>query len=354
MDNLQETTTQGQPERIPFGVVQHNLANIRPMSSEIGHLWSSYMAENMSVTMLKHMVAKSKDPDIHNVLQRALDISSQRVKSMEDIFNSIQHPIPAGFGEKDVDSNAPELFSEVFSLRYTRLMTKFILFNYSLAFSESSRIDFRKFFSECIDTSKEVVEIANDVLLAKGLYVKSPYITIPDQVEFVHDKSYYGSFFGDVRPLNAIEISNIFSVMEFKMAVRALKLGFAQVIKSDKLRKHLTRGLQIADKQIKVLASFLEDEGLHGPEQVDYQVTSSQESPYSDKLMMFHVTVTMAYIIAAYGIGLTNTARKDIALSFSRLMAEIIEYVKDGTDLLIENGWLERLPEAANRQELTH
>ncbi|MDI6881058.1 MAG: DUF3231 family protein [Desulfitobacteriaceae bacterium] len=190
--------------------------------------------------------------------------------------------------------------------------------------------------------------------MAKGLLPKSPYITIPDRVEYVHDKSYYGSFFGSDRPLNAIEISNIFSIMDFKMAVKALKLGFAQVIKSDKLRNHLTRGLQIADNQLKVLGSFLENEGLPGPEIEDFQVTNSKESPYSDRLMMFHVTVTMAYIVSAYGLGLTNTVRKDIVLALSRLMAEIIDYVKDGVDLLIENGWLERVPEAANRQELTH
>ncbi|WP_242860096.1 DUF3231 family protein [Desulfosporosinus sp. I2] len=69
---------------------------------------------------------------------------------------------------------------------------------------------------------------------------------------------------------------------------------------------------------------------------------------------MGQVTVTMAYIISSYGLGLTNTMRKDVALSFSRLMAEILDYVKDGADLLIENGWLEKVPEAADRQELTH
>ncbi|EGW37256.1 hypothetical protein DOT_4898 [Desulfosporosinus sp. OT] len=42
-----------------------------------------------------------------------------------------------------------------------------------------------------------------------------------------------------------------------------------------------------------------------------------------------------------------------LALS-RRLMAEIIEFSKDGVDLLIENGWLERVQETANRQELIH
>lgn len=354
MDNSQQTISQGQTENVPFGVVQHNLSNIMPTSSEIGYLWSSYQAENMSVTMLKHMVAKSKDPDIHNVLQIALDVSSQRVNSMEDIFNSIQHPIPDGFGEKDVDVNARELFSEAFSLRYMTLMTRFILRNYSMAFSVSSRTDFRKLFSGFIDTSKEVIERADDILLAKGLFSKSPYVAMPDRVEYVHDKRYYGSFFGGKRALNVIEISDIFQIMNFKVAIRALKLGFAQVIKSDKLRNYLNRGLRIADKQLEVLGAFLKEEGLPGPEPMNFHVTESKESPYSDRVMMFHVTVIMAYLISAYGIGLTNTSRKDVVLAFSRLMIETIEYVKDGVDILIENGWLERVPEAANRQELTH
>jgi hypothetical protein len=33
-------------------------------------------------------------------------------------------------------------------------------------------------------------------------------------------------------------------------------------------------------------------------------------------------------------------------------MSELGIYVKDGLDLLIEHGWLERVPETANRKEL--
>ena len=91
MDNLQNVN-QGQIEQVPLGTVQHNLSNIMPVSSEIGYLWSSYYAETMSVCFLKSYVAQSKDPDIHAVLQRALDVSSQRVKAMKDIYNAINHP----------------------------------------------------------------------------------------------------------------------------------------------------------------------------------------------------------------------------------------------------------------------
>ncbi|ATW23889.1 DUF3231 family protein [Candidatus Formimonas warabiya] len=352
MDNSEYS--QINPENIFFNAVKHDLRNIMPTSSEISHLWSGYLAESMSITFLKHMVAKAKDRDFHDVLQFALATSSQRVKLMEELFHSIKHPIPNAFGEKDVDVQAQELFSEEFSVKYTRHTTKYILLNYSFAFSDCTRPDFRELFSGFIDTAKEVIARADDVLIAKGLFPKSPLIPVPDQVDYVVEKNYFGSLIGSERPLNVVEINNIFTIMDYKRTMRALKLGFAQVTKSDKVRNHLNRGLKMADKQLQILGSFLEKEGLPGPETMDSQVTDSKESPYSDRLMMVHVTIVLAYIVLAFGRGQTNTSRKDVVLAFSRLMAEVMAYVKDGMDLLIENRWLERVPQAADRQELTH
>jgi len=132
----------------------------------------------------------------------------------------------------------------------------------------------------------------------------------------------------------------------------ALILGFGQVAKAKKIKDYFSRGKQIIDKQVGVLGSLLEDEDLPKPINYDYLVTDSRESPYSDKLMMFHSTIFLAHSISGYGLALANCARTDIVASLTRLMAEFGDYVKDGLDLMIENGWLERVPEAANRKEL--
>lgn len=39
---------------------KHNVANILPTAPEIGYLWSSYLAESMSVCMLKYIVANQR------------------------------------------------------------------------------------------------------------------------------------------------------------------------------------------------------------------------------------------------------------------------------------------------------
>lgn len=338
-----------------FGeTVQHNLNDIPPTAAEIGHLWSTYMAESMAVCFQKHIIATTKDPDYRDVIQSALDLSSRNIMLIENMFNLIQHPIPEAFGEKDVNPSAPKLFDETYNVIYTRTMIKYISQNYYLAYTESTRSDVRQLFYEFIDGSRDLIRKADDILLAKGVYPKAPYIAIPDKVEFVHDKSYYGSLVGEKRALNALEISNIFSILNFKVTIRALKLGFAQVVKSDGIRKFFNDGAKLAEDHIVILRSILEEEGLSGPEIMDYHVTNLQDSPFSDRLMLFHTTTVIAYILTAYGTGLSRIMRKDIIITYTRLMKDILAISKEGADLLIKNGWMEQIPETINHKALTH
>ena len=351
MDNLQ--TNQDRVEQVPFGTVQHNLSDILPTASEIAPLWSSYLAECMSVSFLKHYVAKSKDPDIHAVLQRALEVSNLRIQAMENIFNSINHPIPEAYGEKDVDVNTKQLFSESFTLAYTRLMHKFTMMYYSYELSLSSRSDFRSYFNECIDTSQEIHQKATEILQAKGLLLKAPIIQIPDRVDFVHNKYYFGALlFGENRPLNAIEISHIHSIMETKQLLRVLNIGYGQTVKSDKIKNFISQEIQLADKQLSKLGSLLTNENLPVPTSIGDYITNSTESSQSDKLILSHVTVVIGYIVSEFGMALTNTTRKDLAVTYSKFLAEVITMAKDGAELMIESGWLEKVPETTDRQKL--
>ena len=347
-------TNQTVSEQVPSGAILHNLANIPPTVAEISHLWSTYMAESMACCFQKHIIVITKDPDYLSILQSALDLSSRNLSSLENIFNSIQHPIPKAFGENDVNPATPRLFDETYAILYTRMMTKYIFQNHYLAYTESTRSDIRELFSGFIDGSRDIIRRADDALLVKGVFPKTPYIAVPDRVKFVYDKDYYGSFWGNGRSLNALEISNILAILEFKVIIRALKLGFAQVVKSEEIRNYFNRGAKLAEKHINALRSILEEDGIPAPEIVDYRVSDSQESPFSDRLMLFHVTVVIAYILTAYGTGLSRMMRKDIIAAYTKLMADILAIAKDGADLLIKNGWLEKIPETIDSHKLTH
>lgn len=338
-------------EQLPSGLIHHDRTNILPTASEIGNLWAVYQGENMSICMLKYMVAKSKDPDIKTVLQLALDASSQKVRSMEGLFVAIAHPMPEGFGENDVDINAPELFSENFYLSYTQVMNLYISLKYNWSLGRSSRSDFRAFFMDSMYKSTDIFQKSTDVLLAKGLLMKDPSVNIPDRIEKVNDMNYYGSFIGGKRPLNAIEISHIHHTIKIMYLLSTLHLGFSQVIKDEKIKNHVFKGCQINNEQIKNLLKFLEDEYLSIP-MANFQITNSKQSPFSDKLMLFHSATVSAFTLLDTGFALSSSSRKDVVTAFNRLSLEIMEYSKDGSDNMIENGWLERVPENADRKEL--
>lgn len=190
-------------------------------------------------------------------------------------------------------------------------------------------------------------------MLSKGLYLKTPYVVIPEKIDFVNDTDYYGSLFGDNdRPPNALEISYISRAIEAKLILATLDMGLGQVAKNTKIRRHLTKGKRITQKHVQLLGSLLSRWDLPVPTTSDFEVTTSKESPFSDKLILFHSTVVISYSILNYGRALTNTSSKDIIQTFIRLIPELLGYAKDGTDILIENNWLERLPEAANRKKL--
>jgi hypothetical protein len=63
-----EQTIPNVSEPVPLGVIQHNLANIKPTVAEINHLWTTYIAESMACAFQKHIFAKSKDPDYRQVM----------------------------------------------------------------------------------------------------------------------------------------------------------------------------------------------------------------------------------------------------------------------------------------------
>ncbi|WP_407311256.1 DUF3231 family protein [Desulfosporosinus sp. SB140] len=349
-----ETTTPLQSGQIHSETLSEKLSYVLPNSSEIGHLWTSYQAETMSVCMLKQYVHGTIDPEIRSLLQRALDVSSQRVQTMKTIFNSIHHPIPSAFGEEDVDISSRELFNDPFKLAYTRLMHKQILINYSHAFSISYRFDFRDYFRECIDTSQEIIQKATDVLIDKGALIHAPYIEIPKNIDIVHNKNYSGSIFGDTRTINAIELSHIISLLETKMLIRLQNIAFSQIVHSEAIRNHFIKSIHLADKHIEKLEAVLDAEKLPKPTTIYYKVTDSVESSFSDHLMLAHSTATTTYIIAGYGIAIPNSPKLDLLSMYRYFTAELLNLAKDGSMLMIENNWLERVPEAVNRKELLH
>lgn len=357
MANVTEQS-QSMAEQTPLGQMHHNLSDIIPAASELGCLWECYFAESMAVAFLKVHTSHTDEPEIKPLLQRALDVSTQRVQTLENLFNSINHPIPQGFGEDDVDVNTQPLFSDSYRALYTRLMHRYDLINYTKALTTAYRTDLRNFFSQCLKDSEQIFQQGTDILLGKGILPKAPSIVIPDRLDFVHSKSYFGNFFGSLfgeqRPLNALEIGQIYSLIETDHLIRILKTGYSQVVKSNKVLTFLLKCKAQVEEHINKLSALLEAEDIPVPVISELLVTDSRQSPFSDKLILSHFTATTAFTITAVGLAMPDLTRKDLVLIMGNIVKDLMQIAKEGAELMIEAGWLERIPETADRGKLFH
>jgi hypothetical protein len=96
----------------------------------------------------------------------------------------------------------------------------------------------------------------------------------------------------------------------------------------------------------------LKEEDLPTIPSFESEVTKASDPPFSDKLMMFLTLSLSQLTFARYGIAMSQCSRKDIVVDLTRLMTEVANYMKDGSNIMIEKSWLEQPPIAINRKAL--
>nr|WP_259545961.1 DUF3231 family protein [Heyndrickxia oleronia] len=330
-------------------MTDHN--KTRLTSAEMTSLWTGYMNDSMAICVFNYFLNNVDDTDVKPVLEYSLEVAQEHIKAITDIFNKEGFPIPQGFSDEDVNLEAPRLYSDLFYLYYLHGMATIGLATYGASLSLMARSDVATYFNECLTSSIEIMNKAREVMLHKGVYVRPPYISTPNKVEFVLNKDFYGGFFGNKRQaLTGVEISHLFLNSQNNTLGRALLVGFAQVAKSKNIREYLFRGVDIAKKHTQIFNKILADSYLPTPNTWDSDVLDSTVAPFSDKLMMFHTSALNVSGTGNYGLAIAASPRTDIATTYFRLQMEIGQYAKSGTDIMIKNGWLEQPPTADDRK----
>ena len=327
--------------------------NVKLTSAEMGNLWTLFMNDTLSICSLGHFLSHVEDEQIRSVLEFAMTLAKAHVEKLKSFFNEEQIPIPYGFSEQtDRIQGAPRLFTDDFYLFYIQNVGKIGLEGYTFALENTGRLDVCEYFTECLNESARLLNKATELMLSKGGFLRPPYIPTPKNVEYAHREGYLAGWFGGRRPLNAVEISNIYLGLIQNQLGRTLIMGFSQVAKSKSVRDYFVRGRDIADKHVEVFGSILGKEFLPSASSWRTEPTDSTVPPFSDKLMMFHVTALNAAGIGHYGRSLGTSPRHDLGVAFTRLTADIAAFADDGAKIMIENGWLELPPSAVDRNEL--
>jgi hypothetical protein len=324
----------------------------RLMASELSNMWVNYMNDSMALCGLQYFKATSSDPDVSKLVEFALQMTQSHLLKLKEIFAMESYPHPVGFGDQDVNVEAPRLYSNTFILMYLFNMASYGLFAYGLALSSAARADVLAYFEDCLKTSIELNRHITETALNKGIFARGPYIEIPGTPEFVHQKNFLGGLFTEKRPLIAPEIANLVYNIRRNAIGKALIIGFTQTARDDKVKKYFLRGRELSQEQIDVFSGFLDADYLTVPVQWDSEVTASTVPPFSDKLMMYHISALIASAIGQYGVSMSVSPRADLAAMYVRQSSEIAMYAEVGAKLMIERGWLEKPPQAINREQL--
>lgn len=330
-----------------------NYDHIKLTSAEISNLWISYQSDTMAICGLKYLLSNVDDDKIRGLLEDTLTLMKQHVEELTAFFNKENYPVPQGFTKKDVNLDAPRLFSDKLYLEYILNMTNLTLIAYSAALVAAARRDVINYYSENIQAVNKLHIQAKELAKEKGIYLRAPQIPKPNQIDFVKKQSFLAGWFADRRPLLGVEITNLVFHTKRNAVGQAIITGFSQVAKSKEVRRYFERGRDISGKHFEIFESILREENLaDGAQLLTSEVTDSTVAPFSDKLMMELVATLIASGIGQYGVSMAASPRRDLGTHYARLTTEIAAYAEDGANILIDNAWMEQPPMAADRREL--
>ncbi len=330
---------------------------IKLTSAEIATLWTAYQNNTLIASMLAYFSKKNEDPDLSPHIDFAKSLSEKSVQFLKQTFTNETFPIPDGFSiGKDVFPDAPKIYEDTFYLAFIRQMAKVGMATSSVAMSIAYREDIINFYQNDLKHSSELYKNTTKTIEQKGLLVRAPYIAYPEKVEYVTDKSYLTGSLNPLttkRPLNAIEISHLFMNTETNLIGSMLAVSFAQMAKTKEVSDFMVRGQKISQKHIQIFAEKLIKSDMQTPMTWDSTVNQSTTPAFSEKLMMFIMTLMSDAGLANYGLAAASSFRADLSQAYARLSLEVGGFVKSGADIMIKNGWLEEPPQALNRRELS-
>jgi len=323
-------------------------------STEIASLWTTYMNESMVKTMLTHMLRDIEESEIKTGVQQSYELANHNLNFLTEFFRKHRYAKPVGFTNEDLYTNTPKLYSDTFILIYVNHMSKVAMLGYSACLAMCVREDTRRFFTECLQKAADLYNSTLQIADKKGFYVKPPYIEVPEDSDYVETKKYLSGLnpFSEKRPLNAIEISHLYMNIQTNSVGSKLCLSFGQTSQNKEVQEYMMRGSEISKKHVKIFTKNLAESDILAPGSPDVCVSDSTTQTYSDKLMMFQMSLLSAAGAGNYATAAAASQRADLAVNYERLSVEIAEFAKTGADIMINNNWLEQPPGLKDRKKL--
>ncbi|MBT2697485.1 DUF3231 family protein [Bacillus sp. ISL-40] len=325
---------------------------IRLTAAEMSTLWSQYLSDTLAVCVSSYFIEKVEDEEVRPIIEFTLDVAKGNITIMQELFKKENFPVPIGFTDQDINPKAPKLFSDTFVLMFFRNMSILALAASSAALGLVTQADIVDFHKRILNSAVKLQDLTRDLMLEQGTYIRPPYISTPDKVDFVKRDHFLAGFFGHKRPITSVEVTHLFLNIQTNMIGKALITGYAQIAQDQEVKEFLVRGMQIAQQHANQFSEILIKEDLPAPMSRDSAVTDSTVPVFSDKLIMFNISSMIAAGIGNYGMAIAASPRRDIALKYAALIPEISLYAEAGAKIMIKHGWMEEPPQADDRDKI--
>lgn len=326
--------------------------NLKLTSAEIGTLWTQYVNGTAVDIVNRYMLSIIEDEKIKTIFEEAIHIFGHQKEQLSTFIENEGFPVPIGFTESDLNQGADRLFSDIFCLHYLHIMTLHGLLGHTTSLSTSVRKDLRDFYDSCDNSGKYMYHQTIELLLEKGHFQRDPYFYPEKNPEFVTGQQFINGYFGDQRPISALEIINLSFNLKKKIMEKTLSIAFSQVAQSKEIRKFLTSTQSASDKQIQMFSKILHKDHLPVPMSWESEVTTSQDSPFSDKLILYHIGFLLQTGQAYHGAGLASSMRTDLVVAYEQTILKNLMVTKEWFNLMTKNRWLEQPPLAPDRKKI--
>lgn len=323
-------------------------------SGEIGILWMTYMEKSLYEQIVSIFAQKTSDPKAKRILEDFIPGNRKLIDDIAAIYTKEKAVIPQGFGPKDVFSDAPALFDDVFHIMFLRKISQIELAFESAHLAMSYRKDVMNAFAYAHNFSLGVYKSCTEYLTQQGVLVRPPYVTMPKEVEFIEEKKYMSGLqlYGNKRALNTLEVSYIFQILEANVFGMQLTAGFAQVAKEKEVKQYFMKGKELAKKAVDEFGKTLLESDIQPPTTWAGKATDSVVPPFSDKVMMYMSNILASSAIAGQALGMAFSMRSDLPMKLATLAKDTHDYSADGGKLMIKHKWLEEPPQMEDRNEL--
>jgi hypothetical protein len=329
-------------------------SNLKLTSAEVGTLWGEYVNGTAADTVNKYMFSIIEDEKIKSLFDEAIKTFDKQKKQIMTFIENDGFPIPIGFNDSDLNKGTKRLFSDIFCLHYLNIITLHGLLGHITALSSSVRTDLRHFYDACDNDGKKMYHQTTELLLEKGHFQRDPYFYPDVTPEYVSGQKFLDGFFGEKRPLTATEIIGLSLNMKKKILEKTLSIGFSQVTQSSEVRKFLEASEKNSDEQIQALGKVLHADNLPIQMSWESEITTSQDSPFSDKLMLYHIGFLIQTSQAYHGTGLASAMRTDLVMIYEKIILKNLMVTKEWFNIMTQNNWLEQPPLAPNRKNIAN